>query len=288
MVDTVRGVLRVRKWPKKRGTPKSELQRYWIDWFKQANLLAKYADGMAQARAIAMTKGSGLYPRDIMLKAMRGRLYIWADENGNKYYPMAGIQDISDSLDVLAQQVGSVLVRATDRWRSAVPGNIGDVLTYQGPAAAPDWQAAAAAASGLGALVSLSSNPSIPNNTFTPIIWGNKSYDTANYVDIAANPTRFTAPVGATYARVTANLSWASNGTGTRILRVTKNGGGTWGGGWVRDPNSDGLVSQNLATARMPWEEGDYLEVEGYQGSGGNLSMESTANAITWACLESW
>ena len=139
MVDTVRGVLRVRKWPRKYGKPRSALQAWWIDWFKQANKLAQYADGMTQARAIAMTKGSGLYPRDVMLKAMRGRLYVWADETGWKWYPMAAIQDISDSLDVLAQTVGSLLVRATDRWRSVVPGNVNDVLHYKGDTAPPEW-----------------------------------------------------------------------------------------------------------------------------------------------------
>lgn len=139
MIDTCKGVLRVRKWPKKRGKPRSAAQRYWVDWFKQANLLAKYADGLTQARAIALTKGTGLYPRDIMLSAMRGRLYTWIDETGWQWYPMAAIQDISDSLDVLAQTIGSVLVRAADRWRSVVAGTIGDVLTYQGDAAPPSW-----------------------------------------------------------------------------------------------------------------------------------------------------
>ncbi len=139
MVDTVRGVLRVRKWPRKRGTPKSALQRWWNDWFRQANLLAKYADGMAMARAIEMTKDSGLYPRDVMLQAMRGRLYIFADQDGMKWYPMAAIQDISDSLDVLAQTVGSVLVRATDRWRAPPPGAINQVLTNQGAGAPAIW-----------------------------------------------------------------------------------------------------------------------------------------------------
>ena len=141
MVDTVRGVLRVRKWPKKYGKPRSALQAWWIDWFKQANLLAKYADPMSQRRAIELTKGSGLYPRDVLLQAMRGRLYVWRDETGWKWYPVAAIGDISESFDVLAQTVGSVLVRATDRWRSPPAGIAGDVLTNQGPGAPPEWAA---------------------------------------------------------------------------------------------------------------------------------------------------
>lgn len=141
MIDVFRGNLRIRKWPRKRGTPKSASQLFWIDWFRQANLLAKYADAASHARAIEITAKSGLYPRDVLLAAMRGRLYQWNSPDGWKWYPVAAIEDISESLDVLAQTVGSVLVRATDRWRAVVGGVIGDVLTNQGPGAPPAWVA---------------------------------------------------------------------------------------------------------------------------------------------------
>ncbi len=163
VVDTVRGVLRVRKWPRKRGTPKSELQRWWIDWFRQANRLAKYVDGMSAARAIEITKNSGMYPRDVLLAAMRGRLYIWQDSNGKVWYPMAAVQDISESLDVLAQTVGSVLVRAADRWRSPPAGVINQVLTLKGSPLVPDW----ATPAGGGGLVQevVAGSPIVPDNT---------------------------------------------------------------------------------------------------------------------------
>ncbi len=141
MIDTVRGVLRVRKWPRKRGTPKSALQLWWIDWFRQANYLAKYVDAASARRAIEITANSGMYPRDVLLAAMRGRLYIWQDKAGKVWHPMAAVQDISDSLDVLAQNVGNVLVRAVDRWRAAEPAApaLGQVLTSQGPGLPPKW-----------------------------------------------------------------------------------------------------------------------------------------------------
>jgi len=169
MIDTFRGVLRVRKWPAKYGKPRSALQAWWVDWFKQANLLAKYADPMSQARAIEMTKGSGMYPRDVLLKAMRGRLYFWSTPDGWKWYSVAAIQDVSDSLDALAQVVGSVLVRATDRWRSVVPGAIGQVLTYQGAAAAPIW---AGAGGGAGVeQAELAGSPIVPDGTKSEYIF---------------------------------------------------------------------------------------------------------------------
>ncbi len=216
MIDTLRGVLRVRKWPKKRGTPRSALQRWWIDWFRQANILAKYVDGASQARAIAMTKGSGLYPRDVLLKAMRGRLYHFVDQDGNKWFPMAGIQDISDTLDMLAQNIGSVLVRAVDRWRAPDPGNLNDVLTYKGIAAPPVWQAPSA-----GGLVTeeLAESPISPDNSVNFYNFDVSAYAEVQFIfqDIAtASPdslhVRFSIDNGVTYR---------SGGSDYRALRFS-------------------------------------------------------------------
>lgn len=82
MVDTLRGQMRIRAWPRKRGRPKHPFTRLWNDWFRDANALAKRADGHAHAAAIELTKGTGLYPRDIMLRAMSKGLIDFVDENG--------------------------------------------------------------------------------------------------------------------------------------------------------------------------------------------------------------
>ncbi len=216
MVDTVRGVLRVRKWPKKYGKPRSALQAWWIDWFRQANLLAKYADGMTQARAIKITKGSGLYPRDVMLKAMRGRLYVWVDENGWIWYPVAAIQDISESLDVLAQTVGSVLVRATDRWRAALEGSLGKVLTHQGTGLPPIWQTP-----GAGGLVTneLAESPITCDNTESEYV-----FDVSDYaaVEITYDPVNL-ASAQVCYMRYSTDggVTYHSGGSDYRYIRLS-------------------------------------------------------------------
>ncbi len=175
MIDSFRGVLRVRKWPKKRGTPRSALQRWWVDWFVQANLLAKYADPMSQARAIEMSKDSGMYPRDVLLKAMRGRLYFWSTTDGWKWYSMAAVMDVSNSLDALAQTVGDVLVRATDRWRAPPAGAAGQVLTHQGAADPPIWLTPA------GGLIQeeLPGSPVVLDNTASQY-----DFDVSDYLDL--------------------------------------------------------------------------------------------------------
>jgi len=270
MIDVLKGQVRVRKWPTKRGPPKSELQAWWVDWFKQANLLAKYVDGASAARAIDMSMGSGMYPRDILLKAMRGRLYSWEDPSGRIWRSMAAILDISNSLDVLSDAIGSVLVRASDRWRAPSPGAVGDVLTYQGAAAAPSWQPLSAVAGfGGGALVYRSSSFSLPNNTTTNIPFTNSKYDTHSFFDVGANPTRLTIPTGATWARVTADVEIIGSGTGYRRMLLRKNGVSYEGRGFCKIPGG-GVSNQelNAVSAVVAVSAGDYFEMGLFQNSG--------------------
>ena len=85
VVDTVRGKLRVRAWPKPRGKPKSARVRAQNEWFRDANHLAKKAAGDQIKTAMVMTKNTGLYPRDVILKAMAGNLGDIEFEGGKVY-----------------------------------------------------------------------------------------------------------------------------------------------------------------------------------------------------------
>ena len=64
--------MRIRNWPRKRGPSKSAAVRLQNAWFKDANRLAKHCAASQQVAAIEMTKGTGLYPRDLLLKCMSG------------------------------------------------------------------------------------------------------------------------------------------------------------------------------------------------------------------------
>jgi len=274
MVDAVRGVLRVRKWPRKSGRPTSARQLFWIDWFRQANRLAKYADAMSQARAIELTKGSGMYPRDIILQAMRGRLYTWRDSTGWKWYPVAAIGDISETLDVLAQTVGSVLVRAADRWRALAPGLAGDVLTSAGPGATPIF-ASPAPVTGLdgGALLHNSVNQSIPRLVITALTFDSELYDTHALHDPAVNPTRLTVPAGFVFARPAANIFFSSGNNTLRNLRFYKNGADYLGqGNDRRFPGATTVSLFQCVGAAVPVVDGDYFEAMAYHEAAGSLN----------------
>jgi len=285
MIDTVRGVLRVRKWPKKRGPPRSAAQRFWVDWFTQANRLAHYVDGMAQVRAIEMTKLSGMYPRDVLLKAMRGRLYSLVDQNGWKWFSMAAIQDISDTLDILGQTVGDVLVRATDRWRPPPTGNVGEVLTHAGPGAPPGWATPAPATVVQATVVYANPTQSIVTNTTTAVVFDQTLYDDANLHDPALNPSRFTAPAGAVRMRLNCGVGWTGFNGGLRDVYVFKNGAALTP--WIIDrhrPSSVSNAHTHVLSYDVPVIVGDYLEVMVWQNSGANRTLMGTP--FVWAhCL---
>jgi len=269
MVDTVRGQLRVRAWPKKRGTPKSEAQLWWIDWFRQANKLAKYADAASLRRAIDITANSGMYPRDILLAAMRGRLYSWWDQTGNRWHSMAAIQDISDSLDVLAQAVGSVLVRSTDRWRAPPVGAPGDVLTHMGPAAGAEWQPAAGGGGFAGGCwASRNSSFNVASGASVAIPFDAEIYDTAGIHDPVTNNTRLTVPVGTVWCRLHSQLRWSANFA--TAFNFRKNGVYTPEIGYMSETAAAG---QQLVSHVLPVVAGDYFESWVYNGAGGTRTI---------------
>lgn len=78
-IRTHRGQLILCAWPRKRGPSKSPAVRRQNAWFKGANLLAKVAEPTQQNLAIRLTQGTGLYPRDLLLKQMSGGIYELQD-----------------------------------------------------------------------------------------------------------------------------------------------------------------------------------------------------------------
>lgn len=286
MIDTVRGVLRVRKWPRKRGKPTSKDQLFWIDWFRQANYLAKYIDAASMIRARIMSEGSGLYPRDIILMAMRGRLYTWVDENGWRWYPVAAIQDISESLDVLAQTIGSVLVRAADRWRAPDLGAVDDVLTYKGEADPPVWQPMLHPGSWrAGALLLKDANQLIPTGVTTILSWETAVYQTAPIHSRIPNPSRLTVPIGFTRIQLSTNITIQANAGGRRTVVWFKNGAIFPGApSTIILPGLALPWTINLASTLLEVVPGDYFEVAVLFTPGVALNVQ--VSSTTWASLQ--
>lgn len=152
VVDAVRGVTRIRKWPEPFGPPRSAIQAYWQQWFKQANRLARYVADIEMKRAIELAKGTPHYPRDLLIAAMRGSLYHFYDEDGNHWLPYYALVSVSESLDVIGNAPGVILARGPDLWLPVSPGAAGRVLTSNGPTAVPTFEPGGGGGGGLALL----------------------------------------------------------------------------------------------------------------------------------------
>lgn len=83
MVDTFRGQVRVRSWPRKRGKPKSKAVLEQNEWFRAANKLTRVSATTQQRMAVEVTKKSGLYPRDLLMRSISGGPFDIRSEDGS-------------------------------------------------------------------------------------------------------------------------------------------------------------------------------------------------------------
>ncbi len=149
MVYTRRGRLVIAKWPRKRGRPRNAVTLAQNEWFKQANVLAKFASGQDQWMAQEITRDLPLYPRDVLISAMAGRLFERLTVDGEEWYSMAVIQDISADLDLIGGKgLGNLMMRGASLWVPLEPGQAAQVLTSNGPTMEPSWQPGGGAGSG--------------------------------------------------------------------------------------------------------------------------------------------
>lgn len=147
VVRVSEGVAIVQAWPKRRGRPRNPVTVEQNLRFSEANKLAKYAPSDDQWMAIEVAKDGPLYPRDLLMSAMFGRLFETLTVDGRRMVSMAVIQDISSDLDLIGSGVqGAVLFRGQELWQGVGPGAVGDVLTSAGAGGNPFWSAAAGGA----------------------------------------------------------------------------------------------------------------------------------------------
>lgn len=132
-----------------------------------------------------------------------------------------------------------------------------------------------------GALVSLSSNQSISNSTYTAIEWDNLAYDLGGWLDIGGtNPERLTVPSGVSYVQIQSNIVFDGSTASSPDLRavgIWKNGSNAIGlplfiedAGWY---NSNYFLS--ITSGVITVTGGDYFEIRVRQDSGGALDVIS-------------
>lgn len=121
---------------------------------------------------------------------------------------------------------------------------------------------------------------SIPNTTLTVIPLEVEEYDTDGMHDTAANNSRITIKHAGTYLFV-ASISWASNATGLREILFRKNGVATYFGESILGAVSGSFTSATVSTT-LVLNAGDYIELIGYQNSGGSLALGISAGYAAW------
>lgn len=116
MMDVSHGTERIRKWPEKRGLPKTEVEQARLDKFRNVSWAVKYMFPDMLREITNARQGTPLLPRDLGFMLAYGTLFYVGMPNGRKYYTVSTIEGVSKSLDALTQQSGYTIMRAADRW----------------------------------------------------------------------------------------------------------------------------------------------------------------------------
>lgn len=126
--------------------------------------------------------------------------------------------------------------------------------------------------------------------TSTALAFDTETEDVGSCHDTATNNTRITVPAGGNgWWGFTACAEFAANATGHRDLSIRING--TTIAAVVRDTTPSGTKASRIAlSAEFRLNVGDYVELIGYQDSGGNLnvvagSAYSPVMTGRWLCV---
>ena len=115
--------------------------------------------------------------------------------------------------------------------------------------------------------VTKSADQTISNNTTTVITWNQEDYDTDGMHDNVTNNSRITIKTAGKYSAL-AQIVWASNSTGKRIVNITKNSVVIGKMNYLASGSS-----QHTISAVDDFVVNDILEVSVFQDSGGNLDF---------------
>ena len=200
----------------------------------------------------------------------------------------AAIRTLGSSIDTTTKNLNPETTTGDIAYRSATAntntrlaiGSTGQVLTVA--AGVPSWATPASGSTFAGCSLSKSAAQSVANATWTAISWNQENYDTDAFHDNSTNNTRITIPAGKGGKYLIASALYnPSNSSGSRLIKIQKNGADIAYGDWQRansGHSTSTIFSQVLALAVA-----DYIEVNLYQDSGGaldvNPSIESTFTA---------
>jgi len=160
-----------------------------------------------------------------------------------------------------------------------VPGTIPRVSIVADSAEATGlkWAAPASGSTFSGANVYKDPAQAISNATWTNVTWNQETFDTDAFHDNSTNNSRFTIPSGKNgYYLITACLQFLSNPNGFRASVIRKNASDYAKINWVTANSGDSTILVGSTTVSCVAT--DYIEVQVYQNSGGNLNINYGAS----------
>lgn len=145
--------------------------------------------------------------------------------------------------------------------------------------ALPGWEPVYSRRMPRGKATQTGTGQALTTATYTGVLFNSEDYDTTGVShSIVTNTERIVITTPGLYT-VAASVTFASNATGIRKASITLNAGTTV----VND--SRGAIAGSTTTCNMSADislaANDYLWVQAYQNSGGNLSLDTSVGS-TW------
>jgi hypothetical protein len=197
----------------------------------------------------------------------------------------SGTVTITNDMATTITASGDIVVGTGNGTYDNLPiGSTGQVLTAD-TTVSPykvKW-ATAGASSFCGAFVRKATKQVIATSTVTEITWNTEVFDTDNIHSNTTNTNRFTIPTGKSgYWLFSTSVTWDNMDTGGRRLYLVKNGG-TYQA-TARNDNVNSDYWTQTANAIFNCTAGDYLSVQVYQQSGGNIDLwgDDLGNDVSW------
>jgi hypothetical protein len=152
-------------------------------------------------------------------------------------------------------------------------GTAGQVLTVNTGATAPEWKTPAAGGSTfVGCELRKSANQTVSNATDSIITFEVETFDTDGFHSTSSNTGRITIPTGkGGKYRFSYTHRWAGNATGFRNTGIKINGVSGASYSTFLNLTSTRLVYNGSYVLNLA--AGDYVEMVGYQTSGGSLDL---------------
>jgi hypothetical protein len=129
----------------------------------------------------------------------------------------------------------------------------------------------------MGVRVYHSSTTTLSNSTITTINFNSERYDTDGFHDTVTNNSRLTATIDGYYI-IAGNLTYDFHATGIRSNFILLNGTTYIAADSRRAPVQAGETSQINTGTIYFLNAGDYVEMQGFQNSGGNLNVQANTD----------